>query len=61
MKEREKMIFENIRNLREDNDKKQQELADYLNVKQTTYSKYEWYLLGCFASLSNLYKISRLL
>ena len=35
------MIFENIRNLREDNDKRQQELADYLNVKQTTYSKYE--------------------
>lgn len=35
------MIFENIRNLREDNDKKQQELADYLNIKQTTYSKYE--------------------
>ena len=35
------MVFENIRNLREDNDKKQQELADYLNIKQTTYSKYE--------------------
>ena len=35
------MIFNNIRNLREDNDKTQQELADYLNVKQTTYSKYE--------------------
>lgn len=35
------MIFPNIRNLREDSDKKQQELADYLNVKQTTYSKYE--------------------
>ena len=35
------MIFENIRNLREDNDKRQQELADYLNIKQTTYSKYE--------------------
>ena len=35
------MIFENIRNLREDNDIKQQELADYLHVKQTTYSKYE--------------------
>ena len=32
---------ENIRNLREDHDKKQAELADYLNVKQTTYSKYE--------------------
>lgn len=35
------MIFENIRNLREDNDKIQQEIADYLNMKQTTYSKYE--------------------
>ena len=35
------MVFERIRNLREDNDKKQQELADYLNVKQTTYSKSE--------------------
>lgn len=35
------MIFANIRNLREDNDKTQQEIADYLNIKQTTYSKYE--------------------
>ncbi len=35
------MVFENIRNLREDNDKIQTELAAYLNVKQTTYSKYE--------------------
>ncbi|NSK19409.1 helix-turn-helix domain-containing protein [Dorea formicigenerans] len=35
------MIYENIRNLREDSDKTQKELADYLNVKQTTYSKYE--------------------
>ena len=35
------MVFENIRNLREDNDKTQQEVADQLNVKQTTYSKYE--------------------
>ena len=33
--------FENIRNLREDHDKTQRELAEYLNVKQTTYSKYE--------------------
>ena len=33
--------FENIRNLREDNDKLQVELAAYLDVKQTTYSKYE--------------------
>ena len=35
------MVFPNIRNLREDNDKLQVELAEYLNVKQTTYSKYE--------------------
>lgn len=35
------MVFENIRNLREDHDKIQNELAEYLNVKQTTYSKYE--------------------
>ncbi|MBQ9119652.1 MAG: helix-turn-helix transcriptional regulator [Lachnospiraceae bacterium] len=35
------MTFENIKNLREDNDKKQQEVADFLHVKQTTYSKYE--------------------
>lgn len=35
------MIFENIHNLRVDNDKNQQELTDYPHVKQTTYSKYE--------------------
>lgn len=35
------MTFENIRNLREDHDKTQVELAEYLNIKQTTYSKYE--------------------
>ena len=35
------MIYENIRNLREDHDKTQKELADYLNIMQTTYSKYE--------------------
>lgn len=35
------MIFHNIRNLREDSDKTQKELAVFLNIKQTTYSKYE--------------------
>lgn len=35
------MIFENIRNLHKDNDKTQTELAEYLHVKQTTYSKHE--------------------
>ena len=35
------MIYPNIRNLREDHDKTQAEIANYLHVKQTTYSKYE--------------------
>lgn len=35
------MLYPNIRNLREDHDKTQTELAEYLHVKQTTYSKYE--------------------
>lgn len=30
-----------IRDLREDNDLTQQQVADYLNVKQNTYSQYE--------------------
>ena len=35
------MILERIRDLREDNDLKQTQLADYLCVKQATYSEYE--------------------
>ncbi|MBQ8011759.1 MAG: helix-turn-helix transcriptional regulator [Oscillospiraceae bacterium] len=35
------MIYERIRNLREDNDLKQRELASFLNVSQNTYSQYE--------------------
>ncbi len=35
------MQFNRIRDLREDCDLKQQQLADLLHVKQTTYSKYE--------------------
>ena len=34
-------MFERIKGLREDKDLSQQELADYLNVHQTTYSNYE--------------------
>lgn len=56
------MIFENIRNLREDHDKKQQELADYLNVKQTTYSKYELGKINIpievFMKLADYYDVS---
>lgn len=35
------MLFYRIRDLREDSDKKQIELANYLNIKQSTYSDYE--------------------
>ncbi len=35
------MIFPNIRNLREDNDYRQKDIAAVLNVSQNTYSQYE--------------------
>ena len=35
------MKFQRIRDLREDHDKKQVELANYLEIKQSTYSDYE--------------------
>lgn len=35
------MLFSKIRDLREDHDKKQAELAKYLNIDQSTYSDYE--------------------
>ena len=56
------MIFPNIRNLREDNDKKQIALANYLNVKQTTYSKYELGKINIpieiFIKLADYYDVS---
>ena len=56
------MVFKNIRNLREDNDKKQYELADYLHVKQTTYSKYELGKINIpievFIALADYYDVS---
>lgn len=56
------MVFQNIRNLREDNDKKQQELADYLHIKQTTYSKYELGKINipieAFIKLADYYNVS---
>lgn len=30
-----------LKDLREDNDLKQKEIADFLNIKQNTYSQYE--------------------
>lgn len=35
------MSFSNIRNLREDRDLKQRDLAEVLHVSQNTYSQYE--------------------
>lgn len=35
------MVFDNIRNLREDQDLKQKDLAAILHVSQNTYSQYE--------------------
>ena len=56
------MLFENICNLREDNDKKQIELAEYLNIKQTTYSKYELGKINIpievFIKLADYYDVS---
>lgn len=56
------MIYENIRNLREDNDKTQEEIAQYLNIKQTTYSKYELGKINIpievFAKLADYYEVS---
>lgn len=35
------MVYERIRNLREDKDLTQTELSQYLNITQRTYSRYE--------------------
>ena len=56
------MKFENIRNLREDNDKTQKEVAAYLNITQTTYSKYELGKINVpidvFIKLADYYTVS---
>lgn len=56
------MIYERIRNLREDHDKKQIELANYLHIKQTTYSKYELGKINIpidvFCKLADYYNVS---
>lgn len=35
------MKYNNIRSIREDNDVTQQQMADFLNISQNTYSQYE--------------------
>lgn len=35
------MVFQRIKDLREDHDKTQQQIADYLNMHRTVYRRYE--------------------
>ena len=56
------MVFENIRHLREDHDYTQAQLAELLQVHQTTYSSYELGKLGIPAEaliqLADFYQVS---
>ena len=51
-----------IRDLREDNDLTQRAIADYLHIKQNTYSQYEngqrQIPIDCLIALAKLYNIS---
>ena len=54
--------FERIRNLRIDNGYTQQQVADYLNVRQNTYSQYEIgvlrYPVDVIMKLADFYGVS---
>ena len=54
--------FENICSLRIDNGYTQQQIADYLNVKQNTYSQYEVgtlnYSVDTLMKLADFYHVS---
>lgn len=54
--------YENIRNLRVDHDLTQQTVADYLHVKQNTYSQYEIgvlsYPVDVLERLADYYNVS---
>ena len=56
------MQFKNLRNLREDKDIKQKDIAAYLNVSQNTYSQYETGVISLTAEilikLANYYNVS---
>ncbi|MBR5156015.1 MAG: helix-turn-helix transcriptional regulator [Clostridia bacterium] len=57
-----KLFFERLRDLREDHDLKQKEVADILNTTQQVYSRYENGLnqipIHHLVTLSNFYKVS---
>ena len=56
------MQFKNLRNIREDRDIKQKEIAAYLNVSQNMYSQYETGVISLTAEilikLANYYNVS---
>lgn len=56
------MRYENIRNLREDHDLTQKQVADYLHITQTNYSKYELGKVNIpvevFIKLADFYSVS---
>lgn len=56
------MYLKRLKDLREDNDLKQINIANYLNMKQPQYARYENgnrdIPLDCLIKLSNLYKVS---
>mgnify|MGYP003302641514 FL=1 len=56
------MPYERIRNLRVDRGYTQKQVAEYLNIKQNTYSQYEtgvlYYSLEMVGKLADLYGVS---
>ncbi len=56
------MRFKNLRGIREDNDIKQKDVANYLNVSQNTYSQYETGVISLTAEvlikLADYYNVS---
>lgn len=56
------MQFKNLKNLREDRDIKQKEIAKFLNVSQNTYSQYETGVISLTAEvlikLADYYDVS---
>ena len=56
------MQFKNLREIREDKDIKQKDIAKYLNVSQNTYSQYETGVISLTAEvlikLADYYKVS---
>lgn len=56
------MIYKNLKSIREDNDIKQREIAQMLNVSQNTYSQYETGIIPITAEtlikLADYYNVS---